>query len=167
MKEIIKTAVAFVLVVLAAIVVTTTRGSDTMDWKLDFNIKTEESFAYPIDTTDSLNGEYKRLTGDYRYIMVGKNPDSKTYRVYFIQVGSAVLGSTTKNVVLRLDNLQLDGNNTAKFKTSNEVPMKITFRPQSAIVEADMSLGDASIEGHYQWQKNIGSFSLDEFQIFK
>ena len=167
MKEIIKTAVVFVLVVIAAIVVTTTRGNDTMDWKLDFNVKTEEGFSYPIDNTDSFNGEYKRLNGDYRFIMVGKNPDSKTYRVYFIQVGSAVLGSTIKNVVLRLDNLQLDGNNTGKFKTNNDVPMKITLRSQQAIVEADMSLGDASLAGTYQWQKNIREFSLNEFQIFK
>ncbi len=167
MKETIKTIVVFVLVILAAVFVTTTKGSDTMNWKFDFNVNTEEQFAYAIDTKDSLNGEYKRLTGDYKYIMVGKNPDSKTYRVYFIQVGSAVFGTSVKNIVLRLDNLTLDGNNTGRFKTANNQNMKITFTGQAAMVTSDMSLGDASIEGHYQWQKNISEFSLSQFQIFK
>ncbi len=138
-----------------------------MNWKFDMNVSAEESFSYPIDRQDSFNGEYKRLTGDYRFLLVGKNPDANTYRVYFIRVGSAVLGSTVKDIVLRLDDLALDSNGTGKFKNSEGQTMKITFRNKSITVDSDMSLGDASLQGTYQWQKSIDKFSMTEFQIFK
>ena len=168
MNEYIKTGVVFILVILAAIMVITTRGNDELDMKIDFDFSTEEDFVYAIDTSNNaLNGEYKRNTGDYKYFMVGKNPDSNTYRLYFIQVGSAVFGSTTKNVVLRVDDLKIDGNGMGKFTTDNGAGMKITFSDKMAIVASDMSLGDASIEGTYIRQKGISTFSLSQFTIFK
>ena len=166
MKEIIETAIVFVLVIISAIFVFTTRGSGTLDLKgINWSsIEKEESFNYDI-VNDDLNGEYTNNKGNHMYAMVGRNADG-TYRIYLIHLGNAAFGKDNRNIVVRLDSAQLDAKGGCTFTTSNNVSMKLSFSSKTLYVSSNNSLGDSSLEGVYIWRKNISRFSLNEFQIY-
>lgn len=164
-KEILKTIVVFILLIVACVVVFTTRGNDHMQWDINFNVDTQEEFSYDL-TANAANGEYKNTKGNNHYIMMGQNSDG-TYRIYFIHVGAAAFGSSNKQIVLRIDDAKLDSNGTTTFTTDNNVSLKLTLSGKEINVTSNMSLGDAALEGHYTFQKSISRFSMSEFQMYK
>ena len=163
-KEIVKTVVVFVLLAIAVIVVFTTRGSDEMEWDINFDIKTEEEFSYDIVPNEA-NGEYKNTKGNRHYILLGKNSDG-TYRIYFIHIGAAAFGSSNKNTVIRLDNAVFDANGSLVFTTENNVSLKLTLKGKEIYVTSNLSIGDSDLEGNYTFQKSISRFSMSEVQIY-
>ncbi len=163
-KELIKTVVVFILLVLAILVVFMTRGSDTMEWGIDFTVKSEEEFNFDV-VPDEANGEYKNTKGNRHYALIGKNSDG-SYRIYIIHVGLASFGQSNKSVVVRLDNVVLDQNGSYSFKTDNGVDMKLSLRERDLVITPALGLGDAAIEGIYSFQKAIIRFSMNEVQIF-
>ena len=167
MKELVETIIVFVLVILSAILVFTTKGTGTLDLKgINWSsIEKEESFNYDI-TNDDLNGEYTNNKGNHMYAMVGRNADG-TYRIYLIHLGNAAFGKDNRNIVVRLDSAQLDAKGSCTFTTSNNVSMKLTITEKTIYVQGNNSVGDSSIEGIYIWRKPISRFSLNEFQIYK
>ncbi|MBR6252482.1 MAG: hypothetical protein IKR04_01370 [Clostridia bacterium] len=162
-KEIIKTVIVFILLIIAAFVVFTTRGNDKMEWDINFNIETEDTFNYDI-VSDSQNGEYKNTKGNRMYALVGKNYDG-TYRIYFIHIGSTV-GINNKDPKIRIDDAKLDANGSYIFTTENNVSLKLTLKDKNLTVTSNMSLGDSQIEGNYTFQKSISRFALSEVQIY-
>ena len=163
-KELIKTIVVFILLVIAVIVVVMTRGNDTMEWGIDFTVKAEEEFSYDI-TPDSNNGEYKNIKGNRHYALVGKNSDG-SYRIYIIHVGAAAFGQSNKTIVQRLDSVVLDANNSYTFTTENNVSLKLVLNSKQLTISSNLSLGDAALEGVYTFQKAITRFSMSEVQIY-
>ena len=163
MKDILITVAVFLLVVLAAIVVFNTRGTDTMDWeaiKMDFDVK-EDSFSYEVADSE-FNGIYQNIAKNTpTYCMVGKNLDG-TYRIYFVKkVG-------IKSVVLRVDSLVVDSNGSASFQNNEGANLVSTFTNggrQVVIKGAAYSVGDSSIAGTYNRVKNIRRFAMSEFNI--
>ncbi len=166
MNEAIKTGIVAVLVVVALFVVITTRGNDELDLKgINWGtIETQEEFSYEI-AESPYNGEYKNDKWNDMYVMFGQNPDG-TYRAYFIHYDKAVFGKDSKNIRIRIDDGELDSNNTMRFTTANNIPLKLTVSGQRIIVQADNSLGDAEIEGSYVWRKGLSKFTLAEFQVY-
>jgi len=164
-KEIIKTAVVFLLLIIACVVVFTTRGNDKMEWNIDFSVDTEEEFSYDI-APNSANGEYKNTKGNNYYILLGQNDDG-TYRIYFIHIGASGWVGSNKYPVVRLDNAVLDSKGSTTFTTENNVSLKLTLSERDINVTSNMSLGDAALEGHYTFQKPISKFSLSEVQMYK
>lgn len=162
-KEIIKTVIVFILLIIAAFVVFTTRGNDKMEWDINFNIETEDAFNYDI-VADTQNGEYKNTKGNRMFAMVGKNYDG-TYRIYFIHIGTAV-GLNNKEPIVRIDDAKLDANGSYVFTNQNNVSLKLTLKDKNLTVTSNMSLGDSQIEGNYTFQKSISRFALSEVQIY-
>ncbi len=163
-KELIETAIVAILVVFATFVVINTRGSGTFDFsklKVDISLQ-EESFSYPLEPDDR-NGQYRRITGDNRHILFGKNPDG-TFRLYFIQTIGHI-----KNIVLRIDDLELDNLGEGHFENSFGTKLRCNVTKDQIIVrqEALGIGGDATLEGNYMKYKKINSLSLDEMTITK
>ncbi len=163
-KEIIKTVVVFILLVVAVIVVFVTKGNDKMEWGIDFTVNAEEEFNYDI-VPDEANGEYKNVKGNRHYALVGKNSDG-SYRIYLIHVGVASFGQSNKTIVQRLDNVVLDQSNSYVFITENNVSLKLTLRPRELVISSNLSLGNAALEGSYTLQKSISRFAMSEVQIY-
>ena len=101
MKETIKTAILFAIVVIVALLVVNTKGDDPLNLDVDLNLSwpTVDEFNYPLDDSE-YNGEFRNTKGNNTYILMGLNPDG-TYRVYFIKA------SPSPRVHLKLDSLKL------------------------------------------------------------
>ncbi len=162
MKELIKTAIVLVLVILAAVVVITTKGHDTLDtskFKLNKSF-TEDQFSYSV-VDSSFNGIYQSNVNSNTYIICGKREEG-SYRVYFVKkVG-------IKSVVLRLDDLLVDANGEARFSNNDGVSMLAYFIKDSnqiIIKGAIGGVGDKSISGNYNFVKGIRVFALSEMEI--
>lgn len=162
MKEAIKDGILLVLVIVFAVIVVTTKGDDPLVWNVNLDLSgwptTEEEFSYQIVSSD-FNGQYRNNKGNSIYALMGENPDG-TYRIYFIHQMAA-----TKDIVLKLDSATLNGNKI-NFKNADGIPLYIALADNSFTVSADMSLGDAQLEGYYGKIKTINTFSMSEFDYY-
>lgn len=159
MKDTVQTGLLLLLVIILALFFGTTKGNDELN--LDFNVdfSTEEEFSYPV-VTSSYNGEYRSNKGNGIYAMVGENPDG-TFRVYFIhQVAS------TKNIILKLDSATME-NEKIKFKNTEGVSLTMEFSDGGFTIPSEIGYGDVQLEGFYSKMKDINTFSMSEFEIFK
>jgi len=166
MKEIVKTAIVFILLILAAILVFTTRGTGNLDFNVKFDSSsTKETFSYDLVESNE-NGIYRNTKGNNEYIMFGKTADG-TCKAYFIYVGAAVFGSDNRYVELRLDNVQFDSTNSYKFNNKNGISLKLrnVDSGKELVVESNLSLGDSKLEGSYIKSKDITHFSIDDFKM--
>ncbi len=170
MKDIIETAIVALLVVLAAVMLVSTRGTDDTDWskfKLDVKAK-EDSFSYDIVESE-YNGAYENKSSKQRiYAMLGKNP-SGTYRLYFFKAFGQV-----KTTILMVDNLILD--NTGKgifsmegYNGSTTVSyLNIECTPGFIRIFTDGSqAGSSDLKGSYQRYSIITRFDSNSVQISK
>ena len=159
MKETIKTAILFAIVVIVALLVVNTKGDDPLNLDVDLNLSwpTVDEFNYPLDDSE-YNGEFRNTKGNNTYILMGLNPDG-TYRVYFI------IASPSPRVHLKLDSLKLE-NDKLSFVNKDNSPLYITLGDKEVIVAPELGLGDASLEGTYRWMKAIDSFSMSKFELF-
>lgn len=156
-KETIKICVLLFFVAFFAIIVTSTKGKDPLklDFSMDWEVKVKDEFSYPIVNSE-YNGEYKNSKGNSMYTLVGKNSDG-TYRIYFLR---------NSTPILKLDNAQLKGDEIF-FIDNNNVKLKLRFTNNALVVDEDLSLGNAQLEGEYKKMKNINSFSSKEIEIYK
>lgn len=165
MKDVFKTLIVAILLIIAIFVVITTRGNDTMNWKMNYNVDYTDEFNYEL-AQNSANGEYKNTKGNSRFIMFGQNPDG-TYRIYFFNVnGKLEFWKSKPEPYIRIDDARLDANGSYIFTNENNVSLKFTLSSNTINITANNSLGDAGLEGTYTKQKSISRFSLSEFQIF-
>ena len=159
MKEAIKTAILFVLVLVVGILVVQTKGDDPLVWNVDLNLSwtEKEEFNYPLEPWE-YNGEYRNINGSGRYIMMGKNLDD-TYRVYFI------MADPSPRIELKLDSLKLE-NDKLSFKDDYNNGLYITLGDGEVVVSPELGLGNAKLEGTYRRMKTIDSFTMSKFELF-
>jgi len=165
MKSIIETAIVALLVVLAGVMLATTRGTDETDWskfKLDVRAK-EDSFSYEIVDSE-FNGSYENSTKHKTYCMLGKNPDG-TYRLYFVKAIGQI-----KSVVLRVDNLSIDSENKGQFSmdgytgASTVSFLNIELYPgQLRVFTGPTQAGSSELTGSYKRYGMITRFDLNDF----
>ena len=161
MKKFFKTAGLAIIVILAFIIVFSSKGNDSLDIDKtrEQNIQIlEDKYVYSIAKSD-LNGQYKNQKGNNVYAMLGKNNDG-TYRLYFIKT----MGSISRSVILRIDDLELkaDGSGSFKNDTNNTLTI-VTGSKRFTISKLPQTTGDQLLEGEYEMMHTISKFSSDEF----
>jgi hypothetical protein len=169
MKELIKTIVVAVLLIVALVVVISTRGSGSLDpSKFNIDIAKEDSFSYELAPSE-INGSYENGNKYKVYCMAGLNPDG-TYRLYFIKA----MGHF-KNVVLRFDNLQLDENDsvlisTAGYEGTTCSSLKVEFYSYTKQIRVSVpahQAGSCDLTGVYRRYSVLSKFDLSNFYFAK
>ena len=122
----------------------------------------KEEFSYPVYSS-VYNGLYRNNASNGIYILVGKNVD-ETYIVYFIEAISSI-----KNIVLQLDAVTIsDGKITFKDTTNaNNATSNLVLEfgnNELSVEPAQLGLTNEKLTGYYLKQKDIGVFSMSEFE---
>ena len=167
MKELIKTIVVAVLLIVALVVVISTRGSGQLDpSKFNIEFDTGDEFSFELAPSE-VNGSYKISNGTPVYCMAGLNPDG-TYRLYFIKSKGHF-----KSVVLRYDNLTVDEENSVVVTTdgySTATPtLKVQFLPYNKQIRITVpnAVGGCDLAGVYARYSVLSRFDSDNFYFAK
>ena len=144
------------------VLIVATKGDDPLVWnvKLDLSWSApKEEFRYPLGKWE-YNAEFRNNKRNGKYLLMGKNAENDTYRVYVVDANPYPV------VTLKFDSLKMK-NNRLYIENGYGTELYIAFSDNNVVVGAELgSMGDASLEGNYIRMKDITTFSMDEFNVF-